>query len=298
MSLVFTSPEQKETDFHWFVVVSKRHQEKLVAGTISNAKKKNILEVFCPVNTTVTVRRMGKDVKVPLYAGHVFVYSTYNALLDFLKAKLPEVSILCKTIASEENNKERIQQPIVVPEHQMKAFKDFNDCYSDQVVFVDKKFLDYEVNKKTGKSNEIVKILDGAFAGRKGFVARFKGEKRLVFNIIDDDDLPSLTVSLPNLWSFRMARLLNGDVDHVGDSMQRTMAIDLLMGSIEACCLEKEQKPLEILMDCVTYLCSHHSMKLLCHFLANMGGAIYRVEQSLYPLFQGRNGYGQYLGAL
>lgn len=76
MSLVFTSPEQKETDFHWFVVVSKRHQEKLVAGTISNAKKKNILEVFCPVNTTVTVRRMGKDVKVPLYAGHVFVYST------------------------------------------------------------------------------------------------------------------------------------------------------------------------------------------------------------------------------
>lgn len=280
MSLVFTSPEQKETDFHWFVVVSKRHQEKLVAGTISNAKKKNILEVFCPVNTTVTVRRMGKDVKVPLYAGHVFVYSTYNALLDLLKAKLPEVSILCRTIVSEVNNNERIQQPIVVPELQMKAFKDFNDSYSDQVVFVDKKFLDYEANKKTGKSNEIVKILDGAFAGRKGFVARFKGEKRLVFNIIDDDDLPSLTVSLPNLWSFRMARLLNGDIKRVGDSMQRAIAIDLLMGSIEACCMDAKQKPAEILNDCLIYLCNNHSFKQLRQLIENMGGQSLKLSKA------------------
>lgn len=284
MPLIFSNPLQKETDFHWFVVVSKRHQERIVADAILNAKRKNILEVFCPVNTTVTIRRMGKDVKAPLYAGHVFVYATYNALSDFLKEKMPEIGILNRTVICEEDGLDRRTCPIVVPEPQMKSFKDFNDSYVDQVVVLDKSYLEYERNPKTGKNNEVVKILDGVFAGRKGFIARFKGEKRLVFNIIDDNELPSLTVSLPNLWSYRMARLLNGDVDYVGDSMQRTMAIDLLMGSIEACCLEEEQKPLEILMDCVTYLCSHHSMKLLCHFLANMGGQFLELSKafSLY----------------
>ena len=123
-------------------------------------EKINILEVFCPINTTVRVRRRGKDVKVPLYAGHVFVYATYNALHGFVKENSLPATILFSHIAQESHGNENSWQPVTIPDRDMKLFRRLNDTYSEQMVVLDRNYSDYAFNPKNGKENEVVKIMD------------------------------------------------------------------------------------------------------------------------------------------
>ena len=126
---------ERETDFRWYVVRSKPHQEKTLAEIISRGmeKEKNIIEVFCPINTIVTKRRNGKDVKAPLYSGHVFVLATYNALCNFLKHHYPDGGILFRRLRMDDEEG-RKSIPLIVPEAEMKVFREFNDRYDDCMV--------------------------------------------------------------------------------------------------------------------------------------------------------------------
>lgn len=269
---------ERETDFRWYVVRSKPHQEKMLAEMISCGmeKEKNILEVFCPVNTTVTKRRNGKDVKAPLYSGHVFVLATYNALREFLKLNYPDGGILFRRFRYEDENG-RKSVPVTVPETEMRTFRELNDSYDERMVVLDRPYFDYAYNPKSGKMNEVVKIMDGMFAGKKGYFVRFGGERRLVFSILDDSGIPSLTLSIPNIWSFHVSRMVNGDIAKAGNPTERDRAIDMMIGTLHGCGLA--DRAMDKLLEMVDFLSEKTSWLELCKWLSRNG------ERSLSKAF-------------
>ena len=257
----------RERTFRWYVLRTGPRQERKIAEIVSAGRQEtgNILEVFCPVNTTVRVRRRGKDVKAPLYSGHVFVYATYKALRDFLAENSLPATILFSHIAQESHGSENTWQPVAIPDSEMKLFRRLNDSYDEQMVVLDRNYSDYAYNPKNGKENEVVKIMDGDFAGRKGYFVRFGGDRRLVFSILSETGVPSLTISIPNVWSFHVARLVNGERRAVADEEQRHHAVDLILGTIQGC--GNTESSLDSLYEIIDILVEKPSWTELCKTL-------------------------------
>ncbi len=120
---------------------------------------------------------------------------------------------------------------LTIPENQMRAFIDFNENYAEHVVVLERPYSDYAFNPKTGEPNEIVKVIDGPLKGRQGYLARFRRDKRLVFNMKALDRDGYFAVSIPNVWNFRVVRLHNAE----NPGMQKEHAADLLIGIIQGC---------------------------------------------------------------
>ncbi len=264
----------RERTFRWYVLRTGPRKERRVAEIIraGQREKTNILEVFCPINTTVRVRRRGKDVKAPLYAGHVFVYATYNALHGFVKENSLPATILFSHIAQESHGNENSWQPVTIPDRDMKLFRRLNDTYSEQMVVLDRNYSDYAFNPKNGKENEVVKIMDGDFAGRKGYFVRFGGDRRLVFSILSEEGIPSLSISIPNVWSFRVARLVNGEKRTIADEEQRHHAVDRILGVIQGC--GNAETSLDCLYDITDLLVEKPSWTELCKEIKTRGNIL------------------------
>ena len=150
-------------DFKWYVVRSLPHQERKLADLFVSLKGEasNILEVYCPTHTTVSVSRGGKNLQAPLFAGYVFVLGTRQAVTDVIDRYYPEGTILY------DQGKGHGRKPrcLTVPEEQMRMFKDFNENYAEQVIVLERPYTDYAFNPKTNEPNEIVWRASTASAG-------------------------------------------------------------------------------------------------------------------------------------
>ena len=254
-------------DFSWFIVRTLPHQEEKLAGMLRlhQAKTDNILEVYCPTHTTVSVVRNGRDVKAPLFAGHVFVLSTQQALVDFIDRCYPEGVVL------HERRKEKGKKAGLwtIPESQMRAFMDFNENYADQVIVLEKPFSDYAFNPKTNEPNEIIKVVDGPLKGREGYLTRFRRDKRLVFNMKLFDSDKYYAVSIPNIWSLHVVRLHNAENDRQTAGTMKERAVDLLAGIIQGCGYGRRTLPL--LYDIISYLTATPTLVGLCQKLFRQG---------------------------
>lgn len=254
-------------DFKWYVVRSLPHQERKLADLFVSLKGEasNILEVYCPTHTTVSVSRGGKNVQAPLFAGYVFVLGTRQAVTDVIDRYYPEGTILY------DQGKGHGRKPrcLTVPEEQMRMFKDFNENYAEQVIVLERPYTDYAFNPKTNEPNEIVKIVDGPLRGRVGYLARFNRERRLVFNMKSFDTGKYLAVSVPDVWSLHVVRLHNagGDRQTVGTVKDR--AADLLIGLLQGC--GYGEKTLPLLYGMTGYLAATPSLVGLCQWLFRQG---------------------------
>ncbi len=222
-------------DFKWFIVRSLPHQEEKLKRmlTIHQKESKNILEVYCPTNSTVNVMQDGKETKKPLFAGFVFVLSTQEALVEFINAKYPEGALIYKRKNSD-NIYEKTQL-LTIPEEQMRTFMDFNDNYAEHVVVLERPYSDYAFNPKTGEPNEIVKVIEGPLKGRIGYFTRFRRDKRLVFNMKSFYKDNYFAVSIPNIWNFRVVRLHNAENSRQPLDTRKERAADMLIGIIQSC---------------------------------------------------------------
>lgn len=253
-------------DFHWFIVRTLPHQEEKLAGLLKQhlAETKNILEVYCPTHTTVSIVRNGKDVQAPLFAGFVFVLATRQALADFIKRYYPEGSVLYER--KEEGKKTRVW---TIPESQMRAFKDFNENYAGQYIILERPYSDYAFNPKTGEPNEIVKVIDGPLAGREGYLTRFRRDKRLVFFMKALDSNTYYTVSIPHVWNFHVVRLHNAEGDRQTIGTMKERAVDVLIGLLQGCGYGADTLPM--LHNIVDTLLSKPSLVSLCSSLFRQG---------------------------
>ena len=191
----------------------------------------NILEFYNPVRTTIPESEASKSLAIPLFAGHVFVLATQQAITTFLSEYYPNGHVLYdRRVSNEEKSK-----VWVIPEAQMKFFRDFNDNYADKVIVLERPYTDYAFNPKTNKPNDIIKVLDGPLAGKTGYLARFKGNRRLVFNMQTPDGKGEMAVAIPDIWNFHCVLLHDPEHDVRSLVTKKERAADLLLGIIQSC---------------------------------------------------------------
>lgn len=159
-----TRDKLNRLDFHWFIIRTLPHQERKLAELLlaHQADIKNILEVYCPTHTSVSLERNGKSEKAPLLAGYVFVLSTHNTLADFISEYYPD-GIIVHRRRYQDDIKANV---LTVPEEQMRFFMDFNDNYAEHVIVLERPYTDYAFNPKTNEPNDIVKVIEGPLKGR------------------------------------------------------------------------------------------------------------------------------------
>ncbi len=261
-------------DFRWFVVRTLPRQERALTDMLSSYREtaKNILEVYCPTHTVVRLQRDGNEARVPVFNGFVFVLATRQAITEFMERRYPEGVMLYDYSKKTAGRKADL---LTIPEEQMRAFRDFNDNYADSMVILERPFSDYAFNPKTGEANEVVRVLDGPLKGREGYIARFRRDKRLVFRLRGLDGGNGLTVSIPDVWSFHVARLHNAEGDRLSIGTEKGRAVDLLVGMLQACGYGADTLPMLYLI--VEKLAAKTSLVLLCRSLSADGhGALAR----------------------
>jgi len=256
-----------KVDFRWHIIRTQPNQEVKLRDLLvaRQHEVRNILEVYCPTHTTVRVMREGRQKDAPLFAGYVFVLSTYQAVHDFVKKYYPAGIVLY------DRRRERTDGPVVwtVPEAQMRFFRDFNENYADQVIVLERPYSDYAFNPKTNEPNETVKVLDGPLAGRIGYLARFNKNRRLVFNMESLDGRSHMAVAIPDIWNFHVMRLHNAQGDRQSLATKKERAADLLIGLIQGC--GHMEETFDILSEVVEQLVRKPSLVQLCHSLCQSG---------------------------
>ena len=254
-------------DYHWYVVRTKRHQESKLVELLEKqkAKAKNILEIYAPTHTTVNVSQDDDDKRKPLFAGIVFVLATQHALMSFMKEHSQDAGMQYER-KNEEGERTRM---CVIPESQMRAFRDYNENYADKVIVLERPYSDYAFNTKTGEPNEIVRVIDGPLAGREGYICRFRRDKRLVFQVQGVEPGSWLTVSCPKAWDLHVVRLHNMEGDRLSVGTEKGRAVDLLVGFLQAC--GYGDRTLPMLYDMIDRLAAKPSLVSLCKDLHAQG---------------------------
>lgn len=262
-----SSDSSGKVDFRWHIIRTQPNQEVKLRDLLvaRQHEVKNILEVYCPTHTTVRVMREGRQKDAPLFAGYVFVLSTYQAVCDFVKKFYPAGIVLY------DRRRENAGGPVVwtIPEAQMRFFRDFNENYADQVIVLERPYTDYAFNPKTSEPNETVKVLDGPLAGRIGYLARFNKNRRLVFNMESLDGRSHMAVAIPDIWNFHVVRLHNAQADRLSLATKKERAVDLLIGLIQGC--GHTEDTFRILTETVERLAMKPSLVQLCNSFFRSG---------------------------
>ena len=255
-------------DYHWYLVRTRPGHERELAGLIEQKKgeARNVLEAYCPTHTTVNVRQGGDERRLPLFDGYVFVLATQGALVDFLHDNYPNAVLRYnRKQAPEEKGR-----PCIIPESQMRAFKDFNENYAEMVVVLERPYADYAFNPhEDNQANEIVRVLDGPLAGCEGYVCRLNRKKGLVFRVQGMMPGSHLTVSYPNICDLHVVRLHNAEGDRLSIGTEKARGADCIIGLLQACgCGERTLPMLYGIMD---YLAVKPSLVSLCKDLYKKG---------------------------
>ena len=261
------SDKLNHVDYCWYVVRTKRHQESKLVELLEKqkAQTKNILEIYAPTHTTVKVCLDSGDKQKPLFAGIVFVLATQDALMNFVKEHSLDVGMQYER----KNGKGERTRMCVIPESQMRAFRDYNENYADKVIVLEHPYSNYAFNTKTGEPNEIVRVIDGPFAGCEGYICRFRHEKRLVFQVQGIEPDSRLTVSCPKAWDLHVVRLHNMEGDKLSIGTEKGRAVDLLVGFLQAC--GYGERTLPMLYNIIDCLVIKPSLVSLCKSLHAQG---------------------------
>lgn len=217
----------------WYVLRSQPRQEARLAALLKEyqAEAKNLLEVYCPVQTAPQAAGGGTAGHRPLMAGYVFVLATEQAVTAFMRSRYPSGAILYAR-RREDGGKTPY---LTVPEAQMQLFKDFNESYGQLAVVLERPYTDYAFNPKTGEPNDMVKVLDGPLRGQEGYMVRFRRERRIVFNMKTPEPGRYITVAVPDVSTFHVIRLHNAEADRQTLGTAEERAADLLAGMLQAC---------------------------------------------------------------
>ena len=261
------SDKLNNVDYQWFLVRTKPGHEQELCALIGREKDKirNILEVYCPTHTKVYVRRGDSEQRMPLFDGYVFVLATQNALVEFLRDNCSDAFIRY----NRKRTPDEKATACTIPESQMRAFRDYNENYADKVIVLERPYSDYAFNAKEGEANEIVRVVDGPFAGQEGYICRFHRKKGLVFRVQGMVPGSWLTVTYPNVSDLHVVRLHNAEGDRLSIGTEKGRAVDLLVGILQACGYGKRTQAM--LYELMERLAVDLSLTNLCRELDKKG---------------------------
>ncbi len=207
-------------EIQWFVIHTRPNQEKKVKTILETEqnKRSNILDFYCPLNPVVRVQRGKQEELLPLFAGRVFVLTTQDTATELLAERYPEGYL------EYDKTQKRV---MTVPDLQMLFFMDFNEHYPEKVLVLERPYSDYAFNAKNNEPNEAIKVIDGPFQGKTGYLVRFRGNRRLVFQMED------MAISIPDIWDYHLARLHNSEGDRQSRHTLKARIADLIIGKLQ-----------------------------------------------------------------
>ena len=254
-------------DYCWYIIRTHHRQVDAMVALFEKHKTetRNILEVYVPKCTTVRKYSNGEETYVPKFAGVIFVLATQSALVEFMKEHALDGKMQYKR-KQESGTDTRM---FVIPEKQMREFREYNENYADKVLVLERPYADYAFNTKANEPNELVRVIDGLLAGRMGYICRFRGKRGLVFEVQDAMPGNHLTVVYPNAYDLHVVRLHNAEGDRLSIDTEKPRAADLLIGMLQACGYDDrtQQKFYEI----IEILTAKPSLIELCKTLFKQG---------------------------
>ena len=159
-------------DYRWYVVRTKRHQEsKLVELFWKSKRSRPRISLkftrpphhgdMCIRTATINRSRCSRHRVRTRYA---------DALMNFMK----EHSLDAGMQYERKNEKGERTRMCVIPESQMRAFRDYNENYADKVIVLEHPYSDYAFNTKTGEPNrDCTCHRRSACRLRRGYICRF-----------------------------------------------------------------------------------------------------------------------------
>lgn len=105
----------------------------------------------------------------------LFVYTTEEKAETYIK-RTPELSFLTYYYNHFEQDEDKKNPPLTVPEDEMQNFIRATVSMSEHIMFVKPEQIHY-------KSGERVKVVDGPFLGVEGKVARVAGQQRVIVTL-------------------------------------------------------------------------------------------------------------------
>lgn len=219
-------------DFHWYVIRTLPHQENKVKVILETeqSENSNILEIFCPMNRMVRVMRNGQEVKIPYFANYVFVLTTEFAVKKLIATKYPDGYLVYDKCEG---------KVMEIPENQMRMFMDFNVNYPEDVLVLERPYSDYAFNPKNNQPNDAVIVTDGPFKGIVGYFVRFRGNRRLVFQMKNYKaegkrrNSMDLVLSIPDIWDYPIRRLYHARQDKLSLATKYSRVIDYFLGKMQ-----------------------------------------------------------------
>lgn len=176
--------ENSNTGVSSFYAPIENHQWFVLRATYNRVEKdietleKNVAHVYIPKHYVIQ-NKNGKKKRVlePLLPNLVFVYSTQNNLeqlfrnekdLDHLRFYRDKTKNVCEF--------DEKHPPVVVSYNEMLNFIKLTSVESEHIKLVEPEHCHY-------KSGDMVRIVDGEFAGVVGRVARIAGQQRVVIEL-------------------------------------------------------------------------------------------------------------------
>ena len=176
--------ENSKTGVSSLYVPIENHQWFVLRATYNRVEKnietleKNVAYVYIPKHPVIQYKNGKKKcVLEPLLPNLVFVYSTQNHLeqlfrnekdLDHLRFYRDKTKNVCKF--------DEKHPPVVVSYNEMLNFIKLTSVESEHIKLVEPEHCHY-------KSGDMVRIVDGDFAGVVGRVARIAGQQRVAVEI-------------------------------------------------------------------------------------------------------------------
>ncbi len=164
----------------WYVITTPRHQERAVkqildaypvggvfgGGDFSNSHRFNTFLPLRQVAGTDYDHNLPTVHTVPVIPGLLFVQSTCEQLDLWMRMS----SMACRFYTNVAN------EPIVVPDYQIRLFKDYLSFVQSEVMVLRKPYS-YFLQKKR------IRIVNGPFAGLEGRLFQIKGNYKLVYGL-------------------------------------------------------------------------------------------------------------------
>ncbi len=162
-----------DTKKQWYVlrVTYNRIKKAVEAIDLDDA------EVYLPLHyVTKVVRGKKRLMKKPLLPNILFVYTTEEYIKTVVKKSPPHLHCLTFYYNHFVKDKYGNNPPLTVRYNEMMNFIKVTSIDNEHIIAVDVKHCHY-------KSGDLVKIIDGDFAGVIGKVARVSGQQRVVVEL-------------------------------------------------------------------------------------------------------------------
>lgn len=184
LSRLSSKTTNQENAFHWYALRAtygrelKAYNYLLSKGTMA----------FCPtINVVKEINGRRKTVTESRLPNIFFAYGTEEQIKEFVydNVNLPFLRFYYRHVR---NDRKSEKEPLIIPDSQIKSLKIICEAEANDIIMSSTTIAKFEVG-------QLVRVIDGAFRGVVGRVARYQGQQRIA--VVVNDLLTACTAYVP-----------------------------------------------------------------------------------------------------